>query len=192
MSTPKVDRRVKYTRMVLKESLIELLKEKQISSITVKEICEKADINRSTFYAHFSDPFDLLAQIETELIEDLITYLNPYNLEVEEESLIMTEKLIEYLANRAELCQILLSEKGNHHFLEKVMTTVQPYIIKKLSGLNLIDHEYSEYMILYIISGSVHIMKRWLDNGMDKTPKEMAAIINQLLNKGIHAMGSFK
>lgn len=47
-----MDRRKKYTRMVLKESLMELLKNKPISNITIKEICEEADINRSTFYSH--------------------------------------------------------------------------------------------------------------------------------------------
>ena len=53
----KLDRRKKYTRKVLKESLIALLADdKPISAVTVKEICERADINRSTFYMHFSDP----------------------------------------------------------------------------------------------------------------------------------------
>ena len=73
MSSKKIDRRKKYTRMVLKESLLEILKSKPITSITVKEICERADINRSTFYSHFNDQFDLLFQIEEELIDDMIS-----------------------------------------------------------------------------------------------------------------------
>lgn len=56
----RLDRRKRYTRKVLKESLISLLKDKPISSVTVKEICELADINRSTFYTHYNDQFDLL------------------------------------------------------------------------------------------------------------------------------------
>lgn len=79
MTTSKLDRRKKYTRMVLKESLIQLLKEKQISSITVKEICDLADINRSTFYAHYSDQFDLLDKTEEELIEEMKGYLSQYS-----------------------------------------------------------------------------------------------------------------
>ncbi|WP_338121478.1 hypothetical protein [Halalkalibacterium halodurans] len=48
----KLDRRKKYTRMVLKESLMKLMQEKPLSNITIKEICDLADINRSTFYSH--------------------------------------------------------------------------------------------------------------------------------------------
>lgn len=58
------DRRVKYTKMILRQSLIEVLKEKPISRLTIKELCERADINRATFYSHYSDQFDLLKQIE--------------------------------------------------------------------------------------------------------------------------------
>ncbi|MCS0542790.1 TetR/AcrR family transcriptional regulator, partial [Aeromonas veronii] len=79
MTSAKLDRRKQYTRMVLKGSLMKLLKEKPIATITVKEICEVADINRSTFYAHYSDQFDLLKKIEEEIIEDMITYLNQYD-----------------------------------------------------------------------------------------------------------------
>jgi AcrR family transcriptional regulator len=66
MTSEKLDRRVKYTKKVLKESLVEILEKKNIDKITIKEICEKADINRSTFYTHYYDQYDLLHQIENE------------------------------------------------------------------------------------------------------------------------------
>ena len=53
------DRRVRKTRAILKQSLITLMKEKSIKHITVKELCEQSDINRGTFYLHYSDVFDL-------------------------------------------------------------------------------------------------------------------------------------
>ena len=68
MKNEKTDRRARYTRMVLKESLIELLKEKRISNISIKEICERADINRSTFYSHYQDQYDLMHQVEQEVL----------------------------------------------------------------------------------------------------------------------------
>src|SRR5690625_2579794 len=97
----KLDRRKRYTRMVLRDNLMLLLKKKQLSSITVKELCEKADINRSTFYDHFKDVFHLMDYIEEEIIVDLTTYLGQYNFaEGTEESLQMTEKLLEYIASK--------------------------------------------------------------------------------------------
>ncbi len=66
----KSDARVRYTRRVLKESFLKLLNEKPVNKITVKEVCELAELNRATFYAHYSDCFALLASIEQELIDD--------------------------------------------------------------------------------------------------------------------------
>ena len=50
----KTDARIRYTQRILKESLLALLKQKPINKITVKEVCELAELNRATFYAHYS------------------------------------------------------------------------------------------------------------------------------------------
>ncbi len=65
----KSDARVRYTQRVLKESLLTLLREKPVNKITVKEVCELAELNRATFYAHYSDCFALLDSIEQELLD---------------------------------------------------------------------------------------------------------------------------
>ena len=70
-----MDRRVRKTRAQLRQGLAELLKEKSLKEITVKELVEKVDINRSTFYLHYADIYDMMEKIENELtgdIEDLI------------------------------------------------------------------------------------------------------------------------
>lgn len=65
----KTDARVRYTKKILKESLLKFLKEKPINKITVKEVCDLAELNRATFYSHYSDCFALLESIEDELVE---------------------------------------------------------------------------------------------------------------------------
>ncbi|MDX5474717.1 MAG: TetR family transcriptional regulator C-terminal domain-containing protein [Bacillaceae bacterium] len=187
--TSKLDRRKKYTRMVLKESLMTLLKEKPISSITVKELCEVADINRSTFYSHYSDQFDLLYKIEEEIIEDMNETLSQYNFtKEEEEALQMTEKLLEYVAANKDICQTLFSEHGDPSFQKRVMLIAHQYTVKGQMASNEVDKETSEYISMFVVSGSIHVIKRWLDLGMDKSPKEMAELVIKLTNKGL---GSF-
>ncbi|MFD1849808.1 TetR/AcrR family transcriptional regulator [Oceanobacillus bengalensis] len=183
-----MDRRKKYTRMVLKDSLMKLLKEKQISTITVKEICELADINRSTFYSHFSDQFDLLNQIEEEIIEDMNSYLSQYNFDKEEESLQMIEKILEYIISKHDICQTLLNENGDAAFQKRVMIVAQRFLMKNWKAVNNINEDISEYLSTFLISGSIHVIKSWLDHGMDKAPKEMAEIINNFTNKGLSAI----
>ena len=67
----KTDRRIKYTKMVLKEALIEILQERPVERVTVKEICDRADVNRSTFYVHYGSPQELLESICRELCEEI-------------------------------------------------------------------------------------------------------------------------
>ncbi|RYG72368.1 TetR/AcrR family transcriptional regulator [Lentibacillus lipolyticus] len=176
----KLDRRKKYTRMVLKDSLINLLKTKPISAITVKEICEQADINRSTFYTHYNDQFDLLEQIEAEIIADLNTYLRQYNFEQEEESLQMTEKLLEYVASKKEICQTLLSGNGDLSFERRIMDVTRQFLIKSWTDNSDIDERISEYASTFIISGSIYVIKHWLANNLDQSPKQIARLINSV------------
>ncbi|OIJ21689.1 TetR family transcriptional regulator [Anaerobacillus alkalidiazotrophicus] len=183
--TSKMDRRKKYTRMVLKDSLMKLMKEKQISNITVKEICETADINRSTFYTHYSDHYDLLYKIEEEIIGDMYTTLSSYNFTKEEEALQMTEKILDYIALNSDLCQTLMSGHGDSSFQKRIMNITHQFTMKNWVTINNLDEKISEYVSIFVVSGSIHVIKTWLDNGMDKSPREMAEIINNFANKGL-------
>lgn len=64
----KSDARVRYTRRVLKEVFLSLLRTKPVNKITVKEVCDLAELNRATFYSHYSDCFDLMEKIEQEIL----------------------------------------------------------------------------------------------------------------------------
>ena len=66
--TTQENRRSRITRRVFRESLTELMLEKGMQKISVNEICKRADMNRSTFYAHYEDQFDLLREIEDEFL----------------------------------------------------------------------------------------------------------------------------
>ena len=78
MAKRKLDRRVKYTIMILKSSLVELLGEKPLEKITVKEICDIADINRGTFYSHFKDQYALYNALVNELLENVFNRLGDF------------------------------------------------------------------------------------------------------------------
>lgn len=176
-----MDRRKQYTQRVLKESLLKLMQTKQISNITIKEICDLADINRSTFYAHYANQHDLLVAIEEEFTKDLVVTLSKYNFSKEDEALQMTEKLFEYLAEKSDICQILLSENSDIHFHKKGMMITQEYIFKNKISNTEDDPETYEYINMFLVSGCIYVVKNWLENGQNKTPKEMAEIINMFI-----------
>ncbi|WP_331490816.1 TetR/AcrR family transcriptional regulator [Aquibacillus rhizosphaerae] len=164
---------------------MKLLKEKSISTVTVKEICTLADINRSTFYSHYMDQFDLLNQIEEEIIADMNETLTSYNYNQDDQTLQMTEKIVEYVAENSDVCTTLFSEHGDSGFKKRVMMVASDHTVKNWLSAYPIDSEISEYVSIFTISGSIHILENWLKNGMDKTPKEIAELINNLTNKGL-------
>src|SRR5699024_3526812 len=159
----------------LKQSLMDVLKEKQMSTITVKEICALADVNRSTFYAHYTYHFDLLSQIENEFIDDMTMYLQSYNFEGVVAALHILEKIILYFGSKFEECQTLLSDYSGSSFEKKVRQVAQTYMVTNWMEISHMDEDILEYASAFIVSGSIEMMKVWLQNDMDKTPKEMAA-----------------
>ena len=72
------DRRLRRTRERLRESLLELLGEKDIRAVTVKELTDRADVNRGTFYSHYQDIYDMLDQLEAEVFGEFTALLDAY------------------------------------------------------------------------------------------------------------------
>lgn len=107
----KNNRREKYTKKFLNESLLKSLAEKPISRITVKEICEEEDVNRSTYYVYFTDPFDQLRKLEIEIIMDMAVYIdnitpkNLHNMTKQKQTL---KNILEYILQKKRVFQILL------------------------------------------------------------------------------------
>ena len=66
-----MDRRIRYTKKIIKETFLNLLEEKELNKITVSEICRISDINRATFYRYYLDVYDLLDKIQQDFIEEL-------------------------------------------------------------------------------------------------------------------------
>lgn len=71
----KNNRRAQMTRLLLRTALVELMQEKPFNQITIKEICEQADLNRTTFYLHYADQFALLSDVENEVCQKTLETL---------------------------------------------------------------------------------------------------------------------
>ncbi len=177
MKNEKLDRRVRYTKMVLKKSLIKLLAQKDISQITIKELCEDADINRTTFYAHYSDQYDLKSSIEDELVENISSYLSDTLESGSDEVVDAVEKIFEYIRENAELCQMLLSDRGDINFQKRIMMLIYHEKIDNLISGGRIPGEYAEYVRAYIITGCIGVVRKWLNENMAQPSRNMARML---------------
>lgn len=174
----KESRKTRYTKIVLQNSLFELMEKKPIEKITIKELCENADINRTTFYAHYTDQYDLLAKIENETLswaKGAIASLADNN--DKNESIKILEEIFQYFVENSKNLKILMSERGDINFQKQIFTIIyQQCGISFISGLNINPSIRDEYFV-YVVNGSIGLLQHWLKNGMTKSAREMAEII---------------
>lgn len=183
------DRRIQYTKMVLRESLIELLREKPIARLTVTELCKKADINRATFYSHYRDQFDLLAQIESAVIADINSYLDHFIHETSEANMVqILTKIFEYIQQNSKLCQVLLGNNGNIDFQTNIMKIVSQRVVFEWQKKQRVDETTAEYIYTYVATGSIGVIRKWLGDDKRKPPQQMAEFVSHLVYKGIEAL----
>lgn len=179
MEKEKLDRRIRYSKKMIRESFIELLSQKPISQISIKELCEHADVNRATFYAHYTDQSDLLKQIENDLAENIMIYLKEGSLENPKKAY-SVEKIFKYIKDNAKICKLLLSESGDLSFQKRVMMLVYDLIISELTNKSALSVEDAQYIYSFIITGCIGVVQKWLGDGMKKPPQEMADLILKL------------
>jgi len=169
-----IHRKIRYTRMVIRDALMELMKTKSILTISIKDICELADISRSTFYAHYRDQYDLLRQIEEETLAYFENMLEKYrDKHSRKETYQMVEEMLTYIANNGNSIQVLLSENGDLSFQKKMFQhfTNHSLIDKYISGAQK-DSETKTYYSIFLIHGAIGFVQHWLkDNHSMPVPK---------------------
>ena len=115
MKAERPDRRVKYTKMVLKQGLLDLMVNNPISKISIKEICELADVNRGTFYKHYNDQYHLLDEIQSELDCEIRATLEK-RLTLSSSSVDIIVETVRCIAAQSSLCKIVCSDYGDGEF----------------------------------------------------------------------------
>jgi len=185
----KMDRRARYTNMVIRESFVELLSKKPISKITVKEICENADVNRATFYAHFQDPYDLMRRIEDEFTDNIQRYIEGESFGSSQGSALLASitSVLEYVKSNAKLCKVLFSPHGDVSFISKFMQILGKQFVADWTKEQKLDVKRAEYIVSFAMGGAVELISKWLMSGMKEKPAEMAELMLTLEMRGAAA-----
>ena len=176
-----MDRRVKYTKKIIKETFIELLQEKDINKITISELCTKSDINRATFYRYYIDIYDLLEKIEYELIDELKEMLLNYNNYSMKE--IIKEYLKVFLENK-NLIKIIFSNSKNLYFLNDFIEFFYENCKTKLFDV-IDDEEEKTLASIFVFNGTLGIINYWVQNDFEEDIDELADTIDKISYYGL-------
>ncbi|NLL91111.1 MAG: TetR/AcrR family transcriptional regulator [Ruminococcaceae bacterium] len=179
----KADRRVRYTKAELKNSLVKKLKEKPIEAISVKELCEEADINRSTFYSHYPDIFALMRELSDEVIESIEEHLKKIDFDNEEMKVETVEAILNFLVLDVDLVSVLIGKNGDPSLQDAIMSMVMRHTISWIKGKGNGKDLLIEYYINFLVNGSLSVIQKWLDEGMRIEAKDIAMLISNMASQ---------
>jgi AcrR family transcriptional regulator len=185
------DLRVRRTRKLLMQALIELTVEKGFSALTVQDIADRAMVNRATFYRHFQDKYDLLDQYMNEVYaltasQEKLPLANTPDTEIENPPIGMV-RMLNLVQTHADFYRAMLGARGDLAFVQ----SIQRYSERRLRSL-LASHAIQlkakslplDLCLSYLSHAGVGVLAWWLKDGQSYTPEQVAAW-NIQLNKGI-------
>lgn len=180
--------RVLHTKQLIKNMFIDLYINRSIDGISVREVTDKAGLNRGTFYIHYQDIYDLLDEIEDEILDDLnkmISKLKDFtaqnaNLETIRPVLVQA---LGYVKDKSKYFKALLGANGSPSFLKKVKQVAKLNFLDKLKDENRLG-EFSDYMVEYIVAANVGIIVYWLETGMKISADELTNLMSRIMLSG--------
>lgn len=178
-----LDKRVLKTKKLLEESLFNLLKSKNINKITVRELTASIDINRSTFYDHYTDVYDLLESVQDRLLDDIYSlYKNVIISDFNDKEFNALFKILDYIKNNKEIFKILLNGYNNLLFVEKLKKAIAGKFTDDFIGkIPIIDEKYYSLLSSFFVSGCIGLIQEWLKNDTKMSTIELTEIIRNLI-----------
>ena len=165
----KNDIRSRYTKNTIMRVFIELVKVKPVEKITVKEVCEKAQINRSTFYKYFLDCYDVLEQLENAALEKFDESLQIMEGGQKDPEVIIRSMLL-FLKNNPDFEPSMFRLERMQGFITRFVKNTYDHLDRWM--INEISDPARRLMIMaYIVQGSVGVIGQWVYTGMEEDPK---------------------
>ena len=164
-------RRVKMTKRLIRESFLELLEKEPIGKITVTQICDLADVNRSTFYAYYDSTYDLLREIEDGVLEKIPAPTKEFTFENRKEFAGELTAFFEYIKKHSATFAVLISNTDESDFNYRLLEALFDKMIIK----DIIDKSfYSRLGYVFSVNGAVGMIKEWIENDFPISAKEFA------------------
>jgi len=172
------NQRVRLTKKLLKDSLIRLLQQNSIRKISVREICECAEINRTTFYKYYGSQYDLLGDMENDIFLDIEGYLGSGGPQPADAA--QLTQIVRYLEANMAICKVLLSNNVDPGFPEKMLNLPR---IREMVALSIDQSGQSEreYITRFLVDGCFGLIKLWVMKENREPAEYIAVLLNQVI-----------
>ncbi|MFA5535774.1 MAG: TetR/AcrR family transcriptional regulator [Bacillota bacterium] len=189
-----MDLRIAKTKKAIGDALVELINEKGFEAITVKDITNKAGINRGTFYAHYQDKYDLMTKCEDQIMlemaeivkQDIQGYITWAN-STSTSTFPFAVAIFKYLNENSGFMEAVLGPKGGLSFQTRLKNFMWKTMFESESEALLKEENLlvpGQYLVSYIASAHLGIIQQWLNNDRQESPEEMARILSTITVNG--------
>ncbi len=168
------NRRVRMTKRLMKEALLELLEKKELVNISVTAICKTADVHRSTFYDYYTDPADLLRDTEKDIL-DRIPMPPPMTSSMNQDKIIeASTAFFDYVKENEKAFRILFSGSTDGSFSSRLVEFLCSGNIPVSADA---DETTAHFIRLYIANGTVGMMREWINAGFRVSSRRIAEMM---------------
>ena len=183
----KDDLRVIKTKKILYETLIELMKTRTFEEIKVSDICTKALINRSTFYAHYDDKYELLLEFINSLKEEFINELskNKNILNTREYYLEMIRLFLDHIENKKDIYNAIMINNRNSIMMDILSSVANNEVIKKMESSNISTKVPANIIAKFYLGGVINLGIEWLRDTNKNSKEEIIKYLEILLPENI-------
>lgn len=180
----KDDLRVIKTRKLIYQTLLELMKEKTFEEIKVSDICSKAMINRSTFYAHYEDKYELLVDFLSNLKEEFAYELNESckeNLSIREYYIRLISLFLDHIDSKRDVYNSIMVNNRSSIMMDILLSVVNDDILKRFKENDINLKVPTEVISKFYLGGVINIGMEWLSNSNKYTKEEILDYLELLI-----------
>ena len=179
------DRRVRRSRKMLKQGLLELMKSRRFSEISVRDITDLVDMNRGTFYLHYTGTADLLKSIEDDMEAEIQAVVDAHIGEAEDKNSLrpVFEPILDFIIEHRETCESLFYNNEVSGFFERLEA------LCRKNGREIVRLRYPSvaetrmpYLLSSVTYGMIGVLKTWFERGMDLPKAELLQMAERLLD----------
>jgi AcrR family transcriptional regulator len=188
MAKGRIDRRVARTRTMLQRAHLSLILERGYDAVTVEEICEAADVGRSTFYAHFSGKDDLKLSGLEELRRELSAQRSDPGAASNGDTrrFSFTLPMFEHAREHIDLYRALAGGRGGAMALGAIRQILADLFRAELPSAGVeTDGAPREFAVQYLVGAYIAVMTWWLDGGAKATPQQMDSHFRRMALQGL-------
>ena len=157
---------------MFQDALIALMQEKPFSTITIKELCAQADLNRSTFYLHYTDPRMLLQETEQNVRASLLDYLKQ-SADTDDQIETLTT-FLSYVKQNRDVFALFFNDEERHFYFELMWDV---WKIAHHRDAPVPAQMREDYIVIYTMVGSSMLVREWIARKCDLPERELALII---------------